>query len=503
MKLSAEASAYLGSFDAELLKIPEGRRILTRLNPRLFALVYLAHHLAGDETDDTVSFSEAHLDWYDQMLGWVKPISEPKAWRRAYVAPRNSAKSTVWFLIAPMWAAAHGHAEFVAAFADSASQAEGHLTTFKRELDTNELLRRDYPDLVAPLIRHRGATVADNRGMMQQRSGFIFAARGIDSATLGMKVGEKRPDLIVLDDIEPAESNYSAYQAEKRLATLTDAILPLNDWARVVLVGTVVMEGSIVHQLVTSVTTTEKPPGWISDERISVHYHPALLENDDGTERSLWPEKWSVEYLDSMRHTRTFAKNYQNLPVGADGIMWSADDITVADPEPEILNRCRHMLSVDPATTTKTSSDYTGLAVLSHDRIADTVYVRDVQRVKLTGKPLRQKVIAILTAYPEITVVYVEINQGGELWLDVFGELPVKVVTKHQTVKKEVRAGWLLNGYQTRQVRHVGPLSGYVTELLAFPRGLHDDQVDAVGTGYIAMTGAGQPVRSTLKRRVA
>lgn len=50
----------------------------------------------------------------------------------------------------------------------------------------------------------------------QAALGLSFAARGIDAASLGMKVGEKRPDLLILDDIEPDESSYSAYQTRIR-----------------------------------------------------------------------------------------------------------------------------------------------------------------------------------------------------------------------------------------------------------------------------------------------
>lgn len=503
--LSQEAAAYLLSFERKypgLLATPAGRRILTRLEPRLFAMTYLAHHLAGDETGDVVSFSEAHLDWYADMLEWVKPISEPKAWRRAYVAPRNSAKSTTWFLIAILWAAAHGHVKFCAAFADSATQAEGHLSTFKRELDHNELLRRDYPDLCRPLMRtSKKVTVADSRGMTQQANGFVFAAKGVDSATLGMKVGERRPDLIILDDVEPDASNYSSHLAEKRLATIQNAILPLNDWARVVLVGTVTMDGSLIHQLVKSVTTAEPVEHWITEERFSCSYHPALITGDDGTKRSLWPEKWVLPYLLSMEGTRAFALNYQNEPVSADGVYWSASDIVVEEiPEG---TPTRTILSVDPAVTTKSTSDYTGLAVLSHSprvrdrsgRVTGTgkVYVRDVRQVKLDPKSLRLLVVDLLELFPEIRVVYVEVNQGGDLWAQVFADLPVKYVTKVQTVKKEVRAGWLLEGYQRRQVVHTVPLPAYVSQLLAFPTGLNDDMIDSVGSGFAWFTGVGQP----------
>ena len=58
------------------------------------------------------------------------------------------------------------------------------------------------------------------------------------------------PDLLILDDIEPHEARYSAALAANRLATLREAILPLNIYAHVILVGTVTMQGSIVHQIV-------------------------------------------------------------------------------------------------------------------------------------------------------------------------------------------------------------------------------------------------------------
>jgi hypothetical protein len=501
--LSAEAAAYLRRFDARLLATSEGRRILTRLEPRLFALVYLKHHLAGAETGDVISFSEAQLEWYEHARQWVRPIREPKTWRHGYVAPRASAKSTTWFLINPLWAAAHGHAKFVAAFADSAGQAEQHLATFKHELETNELLRKDFPDLVRSATRGRGQLVSDNRAMMQQRNGFVFAARGVDSSNLGLKVGERRPDLMIFDDIEPDASNYSADLVRKRLATLQNALLPLNDWARAVLVGTVTMPGSLIHQLVETVTTNNPHAEWVDDEGFVCHYSPALITNDDGTERSLWPEKWTLDYLESIRHTRAFALNMMNQPVSADGLLWSASDIVVNDPGVDVLARCRHMLSVDPATTTKKSSDYTGLAVLSHDRTTGKVYVRHVEHVKLTGAPLRRHALGILERFPEVTVIFCEVNQGGDLWADVFGGLPVKYATVHQTASKEVRAGWLLNGYQRRVIEHVVPLPALDSELLIFPRGLNDDLVDAVGSGFTALTGAGRPQRSTLQRTVA
>jgi hypothetical protein len=173
-------------------------------NPALFAWTYLQDHLRLP--DGSITFSDLHFDWYLRMREWM---GSGTTWRRSFVSPRESAKTTTWFLFAPMWAAAYGWAKFVAAFSESGTQAEMHLSTFKRELESNELLRYDFPSLCAVMMGERGQPVANNQIMTIRRNGFVFGARGVDAANLGMKVGNQRPDVIILDDIEPDASNYS------------------------------------------------------------------------------------------------------------------------------------------------------------------------------------------------------------------------------------------------------------------------------------------------------
>src|SRR5690606_26215155 len=172
----------------------------------------------------------------------------------------------------------------------SATQAETHLSGFKRELDTNPLLRQDFPDLCTPARRPSGGNVADSRQMLHTKSGFSFAARGLDSEVLGLvDPKNRRPDLIILHDVKPDESNYSPYMAKKRLITITDTVLAMNERAHVALVGTVTMPGSIVHQLVKTVTTTEPPAEWTVAENFRVRYFEPIVKTPDGGERSIRP----------------------------------------------------------------------------------------------------------------------------------------------------------------------------------------------------------------------
>lgn len=478
----------------------ESRKEATRDDPLLFAAVYLQHHLRSPETNNEVTFSEVHEEWAEFARGWLAPAPGPREERDAFVAPRGMGKSTWHFLILPMWAAAHGHIEFTAAFADSATQAETHLATFRHELDTNELLRKDFPDLCAPAKRKRGeggaaadggTTMADRQNMLYARSGFVFAARGIDSALLGMKVGNLRPQLMIFDDVEPEEARYSGEQVKKRLGTMRDGVFPLNENARVVIVGTVTMPGSLIHQLVRSAKDLDeaerKELAWVDEERIRVHHHMPFVTRDDGTEESVWPGRWSTAFLASIRHTRSFLKNYLNDPRGYDGGYWTDDDFVYG----ELPVATRRLLSVDPAVTTNKSSDPSAVAIIGRAPDGKKVQVEHSESVRLTGSALRDHVLRLLEKWEEagepIGLIYVEVNQGGDLWKETFHDMPVKVESVHQSVKKEVRAARSLSHYQRGRVLHRGRLSSAEEQMVAFPKAPHDDEVDAIGSGVIRM----------------
>lgn len=471
---------YLASFDERLLSDPRGRRILTRFRPLLFALLYFRDHLASDETNGEISFNQFHLDLIAWAQSWVRDGIGPAEERHAWIAPRGCGKSSWIFLMLPAWALAHRHRRFIAAFSDSAHQAQQHLSSFKRELDGNELLRLDHPALCTPAKRAGGASVADNTSLYVADSGVVFQAKGIDSSTLGAKVGAQRPDLLLFDDVEPDASNYSAFQKDKRLATITSAVLPMNLNAVVCIVGTTTMHGSVMHDLMRGAVEAQ-PPAWVADEGFQVHYYPAIVATDGGDEASLWPQRWSLEYLQSIRHTRAFAMNFMNAPVSVDGAYWSPEDFRYDVPPAPT----RKILSVDPAVTAKNTSDFTGLAVVSYDPSERRCLVERVTAVKLAPAQLRAKILSILEADPAIRMVLMEVNQGQDAWAAILKPLPVKMATIHQSIPKNVRAAKVLDYYQSGWVAHLSreACRAFEEQALSFPNVANDDCVDAVCTG--------------------
>ncbi len=480
-----DLAGYLAQIDDRLVTSPAGRRALTQADPFLFALIYLRDHLRSEETGNQVTIGDMHLSWARAARAWLAPVTQPASTRTAEVAPRNTGKTTWWFLIIPMWLAAHGHSRFIGAFADSGPQAEMHLQTFKQELDRNVLLRKDFPDLCRAKertdIRRR---LSDNKKMTIQANDFVFAAKGVDAGNLGMKVGKRRPDTIIMDDIEPGEEVYSNYQAGQRLIALTDSIMPLNIYARVVLCGTTTMVGSIVHQLVKSAVEPGEPPAdWIAAEKFKVNYHPPVVTRDDGTERSCWPGRWSMTFLEEIRHTRQFKKNYQNLPAGT-GDYWSPDDLEDARQRARsVTGITKAVLSIDPATTSKLRSDRTAFAVVALSPSQHVAVTEHTRAVTLPPARCREVALQILADHPEVRRILIESNQGGETWHSVYHNMPVPVELIHQDEPKPVRAARLLNHFQRKRAALRGRQPAFEDEALSFPRGAHDDVLDAVGTG--------------------
>lgn len=522
---------YLSQFDPVLMGDAEGRKALCKLDPMLFALTYMRKHLKNK--DGNISFSDAHFLWARAARRWIGPSRGQREDRKAFVAPRSCGKSTWWFLILPMWGGAFGHTKFVAAFADSGSMAELHLATFKAEHADNAMLRADFPDLCNPARRHTGRTVADNQNMLHSRGGFTFVAKGIDSTSLGMKMGAERPDVLIFDDCEPPEATYSPFQRDKRLSTIENAILPLNELARVVLVGTVTMPGSIVHELVRHSKGEDVEP-WVDEQKIKTYHSRAIITRPDGTRRSIWPQKWTLEYLESIEHTRSYKLNYDNDPKGREGRYWGAEDFTYGTP----AGITRWFMFLDPPVTMKTRSDDCGIAVIGYspaipraskvtadelttwgrEELTDgvdkmgrprfgrltrrealealekgtgarlsRVHVEFAQGVKLTGKRLRVHVLGLLQRFPRIEQVLIENNQGGDLWTEIFDNFPIRIRTYPTKESKEVKFARALDLQQRHRVTFKEVIPDLEDQMLAWPLVPHDDIVDAVASAVVRL----------------
>ena len=478
-------------FDPRLLTTTEGRKALTKHDPLLFAATYMPHKLRVG--DNPISVNQFHLDICEYAKTWTKPLGKPGEHRDCFIAPRQCGKSTWVFHILPIWAAAHGHRKYIIAFSDSEDQAMAWLRNFKMELDSNSLLQTDFPELCSTTKKsNSGKAYMDNRNATQRANGFVFQAKGVDSAILGANIGGLRPEVILFDDIEPPEANYGPTELKKRKSTILETHLYLNTFANVAFVGTTTMQGSLVDQMRkvgeawaefegdtdTFKTTLDPEHRWVVDNNIKTHYYPAVVDTPEG-EVSLWPEMWPLEDWDDVRGTREFAKNMMNKPIAGEEGYWQDEDIVVDRTEYSNV-----ILVIDPAVTTARRSDYSAFAVVARGAHDKRIHVLHASQIKGDSDALREHAKTLIDTFG-VGVVLVETNQGGNLWRQVFKGLPARFRFITQRAKKEVRIAQSADFYKKKKVVHAKHFPQLEEQMTAYPNVTHDDLVDAVATGVL------------------
>ncbi|UYV13441.1 MAG: hypothetical protein NCW75_03945 [Phycisphaera sp.] len=130
----------IASIDDQVFKVRRGlsanRRDLGGRSPAVFARVYLDAHFA-------LPASRMHTEMFE-MVG---KATETRGQRIAVAAPRGHAKSTVVSVAYLLWSVLYGHEPHVLLISATREQAKQHLRNVRQELQSNERIREDFPEL--------------------------------------------------------------------------------------------------------------------------------------------------------------------------------------------------------------------------------------------------------------------------------------------------------------------------------------------------------------------
>jgi len=408
-------------------------------------------------------------------------------------------KSVWFFLVLPLWAIAHGHRRFFLAFCWNKNQAVAHLANLRAELDTNDLLRRDFPEL-APR-RTRGSrdtqtTVVANGG--------TFEATGLGGTILGRRQGTDRTDFMIGDDIEPDEEEYSPEQRDALLRKILKSLLPMGTaHTAVAIAGTVTMYRSITHDFVLHAKGSEHVD-WVEDNGFVPRVFPGIIENPDGSLRSLWPHRWPLTRTHLGEHkigTREFDHNFMLDPrpdqVGRSGGFWLPTTFQYIDAER--FAAVEYALVIDPALKTGEGNDLTAMVVVGRSPDRRRAIIEYAQHGRWSGEQVRQRIHMLAEREPDLRTLIFEENAGGaEHWQEnleprdkpplpkQFGPAGRRVQWQWAKGHKITRAKRALAAYERGVVFHAkGALLKELEEaMLRFPDpGAHDDLIDATAAG--------------------
>lgn len=235
-----------------------------------FGETYFPHYFNRPSSSLHKYFAER----YPAMI--ERAIQTGEGDKEADAAPRGNAKSTWTTFLLPMWCAAYRKRRYPLIVSETKSQAESFLSFIKLELETNERLKQDFPELAGegPVWR------ADQ---IITRNGVKVHAAGSGQKLRGLRHGSFRPDLVIGDDLENDESVESADQRRKLESWFFKALMKIGQPDTVyIVVGTVLHHESLLQRLL-------EKPGWKGQK------FKAVIQW--ATSRKLWDE-WERIFSD-------------------------------------------------------------------------------------------------------------------------------------------------------------------------------------------------------------
>lgn len=223
------------------------------------------------------------------------------------------------------------------------------------------------------------------------------------------------------------------------------------------------------------------------DEPWEVINLPAIAEHNDAMGRKfgdpLWPDQYNLPALENIRRTigeREFTALYQQRPSALEGALFRRDWLRYKEAP---RSGTKITMGVDLALSTKTSADYTAIAVIARDEFGK-LYVLDVvrDRVDFPGALRLIRNMADKWKPREIAIEQVAFQAVVVQELLRNTTLPIRGVTPDKD--KVTRAQSLALRYEQELVFHAQLPSWFEDELLSFPQSQHDDAVDALVYAY-------------------
>ena len=344
-----------------------------------------------------------YLPWSKDHLKVISRIEQAvlQGGLFAFAMPRGSGKTTLCEC-ACLWALLHGHRQFVALIGASEIHAQEMLESIKTELECNDLLLADFPEVVYPIRRLDGiANRCSGQLYRGERthiswtanevvlptisgspaSGGILRVAGLTGRIRGMKFTRSdgstvRPSLVVVDDPQTDESARSPSQCTTRERILAGAILGLAGPGKkiaAIMPCTLICPGDLADRildrdrhpewngertkLVYSFPTNEKLWQRYAElraesfrrggrgEEATEFYRQHRAEMDEGAVVA-WPERFNPDELSAIQHAMNlrfqdevaFFAEYQNEPLPAET---ASDNELTVDQIAGKLNRLK------------------------------------------------------------------------------------------------------------------------------------------------------------------
>lgn len=406
-------------------------------------------------------------------------------------APRGHAKSTAITHAYTLANVCFREATFVLLVSDTEGQAILFLSDIKRELMENEALKSLFG-----IKRFIKDTETDIIVEFIDGIQFRIVAKGSEQKVRGLKWRNRRPDLIVGDDLENDEIVMNEERRAKFDRWVNNALLPsLSDSGRARIVGTILHLDSFLESTMPPFEdgdhTHTDGLRWWSDRKDRVWHSIRYQGHNEDFSMLLWPEKFSEARYRQIRQRYVergqpegYAQEYLNYPIDESTAYFQKKDFREWRDRDEYLE---YYIGGDLAISEKDQRAYTVFVVAGLNRDNRLVVV-DVERFRGDSLMIVDTLFNLCSRYSPEIVFLEEENIAKSIGPFIDQEMHrrgffINIETQNPTKDKMQRARGLQARMKAGAVffdMEADWYSGLFNEMITFPRGKYMDQVDAL-----------------------
>jgi len=418
------------------------------------------------------------------------------------VLPRDHAKSTLasCAVLYRFLFASPEKPEFIAWVGEAQDQATDNLNWISNHIYSNPAIHYYFGDLQGEKWTKSEITLSNNCRLI---------AKGTSQRLRGKKQLSTRYTGIVLDDFE-SELNTKTPESRLQIKNwVTAAVYPAIDfdkggflWCN----GTIVHYDSFLNGLVSGHRAAEKTGEEYSWDIIT---HKAILDNG----KPLWPSRWPLEKLEERKQfyvdsgtPAKFYQEYMNQAKSPEDQIFAEEDIMdniyngnarfneeanswylrFDDGSTKYVNI---YMGVDPASTLSIKNDFSVIMVIGVTSDND-YYVLEYWRKRVLPMECAEQIFKLFEQYKPIKRINIETISYQEMLRDYVFKRSKKEgkflpgiergIKGYGNQKKKDR---LFEGLQPMfkagAVHLKKNMHEFIGELLDFPKGSHDDTIDA------------------------
>tara|TARA_Y100000593_G_scaffold51899_1_gene97515 strand:+ start:12777 stop:14270 length:1494 start_codon:yes stop_codon:yes gene_type:complete len=413
--------------------------------------------------------------------------------RRVLIAaPRGTAKSTVTTLIFPLWKVAFKKSDedlFIVIISESQTQSINFLSRIKYHLTHSDKFKEIFGDL-GPDTAKRWT----NNDIVLKNGARLIAV-GTGQRVRGFIEGDTRPNLIIVDDFESELNAYTAEARAKNRKWITEAVIPsLSDEGRIAMIGTVISEDCFLY--------------WAKD---SDAWNTLWYSIWDEDEKSIWPERFPKSRImeikkefQSVGNLNGFYQEYMNIAQSPDMAPFKPEWIKLHHYDFERINGQNCLVrtkgeekdikpievycGVDPASSLSSTADYFVVSTIGID-YDNNKYIIDIFRDRISPAEQPTKLIEV---YKKFRPRRMKIETVG--YQEALRTAVREIMLKENLYIPGLEKGVKPRTRKSERLLSLVPLFAKGTfyfrpqdniaqqEFLSYPRGKHDDVMDAIWT---------------------